>query len=143
MIKKTLVVNDDPTSLLVACKMIIKAQFANETVTANNGEDALAYFENAVSMGKEHFGEVPEFIFLDMNMPIMNGWDFLEIFSKKYAGIFPEVKIAVLSSSVDQSDLIGVTKYGVVLASVSSPINLEKLNVVKEMYLNQQCAVFS
>ena len=137
MIKKTLVVNDDTVSLLIACKMISKAQFANETVTAKDGEAALAYFENVVSKGKEHFDDAPEFIFLDMYMPIMNGWDFLEVFSKKYAAIFLRVKIAVLSSSVDPGDLMRLEKYGVVMASVSTPISMEKLNLVKDIYLGQ------
>ncbi len=138
MIKKTLVVNDDNTSLLIVCKMINKARFADETLTAVNGQLALDYFEKAVAQGKAHFDAAPEFIFLDMYMPIMNGWDFLDIFSKKYAHLFPGVKIAVVSSSVDPEDMVRLEKYGVVLASVTTPMSLEKLNIVKEMYLNQQ-----
>lgn len=143
MIKKTLVVNDDAVTLLVVPKLIQKAAFANETVTATNGEDALVYFENIVLMGKEHFGEVPDFIFLDINMPRMNGWEFLEIFSERYAPIFPEVKVAILSSSMIQSELLGLNKYGFVLTSVIPPINIEKLEIVKNMYLNQQFTFYA
>ena len=139
MIKKTLVVNDNVITLLLVSKMIQKAEFANETVTATNGEEALVYFENIVSMGKEHFGEVPDFVFLDMHMPHMDGLEFLEIFSERYADIFPEVKVAILSSSMDQSELFGINKYGFLLTSVIPPINLEKMRIVKDMYLNQQC----
>lgn len=135
MINKALVVNDDATLLMLACKIINKAGFAHETVTADNGEHALAYFEDILLLGKDHFDKVPAFIFLDLNMPVMSGWEFLEIFSKKYADIFPAIRIAVLSASVDENEISQLKNYSVVSDFISTPINIEKVKNVREKFL--------
>ncbi|MCW3088892.1 MAG: response regulator [Sediminibacterium sp.] len=139
MIKKAMVVNDDSLLTKIVCRMIEKAAFASETVTANDGEKALAYFEEFVRQGKEHFSGVPEFIFLDLNMAVMNGWDFLEIFSKKYAALFPTIKVAVLSASVDEEELLHLKRYRVVSDIISTPISLDKLRLVKQRLLAGHC----
>lgn len=138
MIKKALVINDDATLIFITCKLIAKSAFANETVTANDGEKALAYLEGIVSSGEDHFDEVPEFIFLDLNMPVMNGWDFLDVYSRKYAGIFPRTKVAILSSSINPGDIEVMKKYGVVSDFIATPMNLEILKQVKQKFLGGQ-----
>ncbi len=136
MINKVLVVNDDPTSLLIVCKMISKVQFAKETVTANNGEMALSYFEEVLQLGIENTETVPEFIFLDLYMSGLSGWDFMDIFSKKYASLFPWVRIAVLSSYIDEEDILRFEKYKAVLAYLPAPLTLTQLAITKEKFLS-------
>lgn len=131
MISKVLVINDDSISLMIATKLLKKAEFANETLTAENGEMGLSFFENA-GMNAD---EVPEFIFLDLFMPVMNGWDFLEIFQQKYAAQYPEVKIAIMSSYVAPDDFERLQSYDVVLDCVPTPMNFEKLAEIKDRYL--------
>ena len=136
MINKVLVVNDEPTSLLIVCKMITKAAFANETVTASNGDMALSYFEEVLQSGIENTENVPEFIFLDLYMSGLSGWDFIGIFSKKYASIFPWVRIAVLSSYIEEEDILRLEKYKAVLAYLPAPLTLTQLAITKEKFLN-------
>lgn len=131
MISKVLVINDDSISLMIATKLLRKAEFANETLTAENGEMGLSFFENGGLNG----GEIPEFIFLDLFMPVMNGWDFLEIFQEKYAPLYPDVKIAIMSSYVAPDDLERLQGYDVVLDCVPTPMNFEKLAEIKDRYL--------
>lgn len=129
MISKVLVINDDSISLMIASKLLKKAEFASETLTAENGEMGLSFFENA---GGE---AIPEFIFLDLFMPVMNGWDFLEIFQQKYAPLYPDVKIAIMSSYVAPDDFERLQGYDVVLDCVPTPMNFEKLAEIKDRYL--------
>ena len=136
MINKVLVVNDEPTALLIVCKMISKAQFAKETVTASNGEMALSYFDEVVQSGIENTEKVPEFIFLDLYMAGLSGWDFMDIFSKKYASLFPWVRIAVLSSYIDEEDILRLEKYKTVLAFIPAPLTFTQLAITKEKFLN-------
>jgi CheY-like chemotaxis protein len=131
MISKVLVINDDSISLMIATKLLRKAEFAHETLTAENGELGLSFFEN----GGMAAGEIPEFIFLDLFMPVMNGWDFLEIFQEKYAPLYPDVKIAIMSSYVAPDDLERLHSYDVVLDCVPTPMNFEKLAEIKDRYL--------
>ena len=68
MLDQILCVDDDPITLMLCKKVIIKASFSNEIITAQNGEEALLYFNkikytNTESKLKKH----PELIFLDLN----------------------------------------------------------------------------
>lgn len=131
MINKALVINDDAISQMVACKMISKAEFAREIITACDGKQALAYFESCIGDSLKT-AELPEFIFLDLNMPVMNGWDFLHIFSEKFSVLFPHIKVAIMSSYISDDDLSRLRQYGVVLDYIAAPMDLGKLSEIKK-----------
>jgi CheY-like chemotaxis protein len=135
MITKALVINDDSTSLMIATKFLDKARFADETVTATDGQLGLSFFETMSEEGG-NATEAPEFIFLDLFMPVMNGWDFLDIFSEKYAGLFPGVRIAIMSAYIDPEDQQRLAQYDVVMDCISTPLDLVKLAEVKQKYLD-------
>ncbi|WP_225318071.1 response regulator [Flavobacterium luteum] len=94
-----LCVDDDPITLML-CKMVIsKSSFSKEIITAQNGEEALDYFDN---LKLNNLGvtikDYPKLVFLDLNMPIMDGWDFLDHFStEEYTSYFKDTKVIVLS----------------------------------------------
>lgn len=132
MLTKILCVDDDAITLMLCKKVIAKAEFASQIETSNNGEEALMYFEN-LKKEKEASNIVsePQLIFLDLNMPIMNGWEFLDIFSKSdYYSIFPEVKVIVLSSTIDPRDIEKAKQYPMVLNFLSKPITIEMLKSI-------------
>jgi CheY-like chemotaxis protein len=138
MLHKVLVVNDNELLLLIAKKMIALSNFAEETITATNGLEAIEYFENLLQNEKDASKNAPEFIFLDLHMPSLDGWGFLELFTEKYATHFPKLKIAILSASVDMQEMLMLVKYPIVIDFVSTPINEEVLNVVKVKYYASQ-----
>ncbi len=91
-----LIDDDDSTNFLN--KIIIRqANCAKEVISKISGQDALTYLQQEV---KE--GSVPELILLDINMPIMDGWDFIE----KYAelDINKQSRVVMLTSSVNPED---------------------------------------
>ena len=126
MFKKVLVVNDDEISLFVSCKMIVKTGFAKDVITAVNGSRALHVFDTLLLSSKSP-NEVPEIVFLDLHMPVMDGWEFLEIFTEKYAYIFPAVRFIILSSSIDADDIQKLKRYSPVLELIRNPLNFEIL----------------
>ena len=105
MLEKVLCIDDDQITLKL-CDMIIKRHgFAKEVLTANNGKDGLSWFSNYFKLKKAGENPTPpQLIFLDLNMPVMNGWDFLEDYLMKYADRIPETKVVILSSTVNPED---------------------------------------
>lgn len=133
MFRKVLVVNDDEISLFVSSRMIAKTGFAAEIITAVNGLKALQVFDQLLLNSKEP-AEVPELVFLDLHMPVMDGWEFLELFSEKYAYIFPSVRFAILSSSIDPDDLYKIKRFSAIVDMVPTPLSFEILSGLKEKY---------
>jgi two-component SAPR family response regulator len=100
MNKKFIVVDDDSVNNLI-CRKVIKNVFPEAVVlTFTNPETALTYIKSIYfdSCGKATI------LLLDINMPILSGWDFLEEFEGFDANIKEQLKIYMLSSSTDQLD---------------------------------------
>ena len=67
-----MVVNDDEISLFVSSKMISKTAFAADVITAGNGLKALQVFDQLL-LNSRTPSDVPELVFLDLHMPVMDG----------------------------------------------------------------------
>jgi CheY-like chemotaxis protein len=132
MIKTVLCVDDDPITLMLNEMVLNKASFCNELVTAKNGEEAILYFENLlITTNNDNY---PKLIFLDLNMPVMNGWEFLDTFiEKKFHHIFKKIKVIILSSTVDPNDIEKSKKHPIVIKFLPKPINKEMLESLKEI----------
>jgi len=132
MYNKILFVDDDPITLMLCKKVIERAEFSKEIVTANNGEDAIKYFDNLKSkINSDDTLTLPELMFLDLNMPVMGGWEFLDIFSKEnYHMVFPNLKVIVLSSTIDPKDIEKSKSYSMVIDFLSKPITKEILKSI-------------
>lgn len=131
MLDKILCVDDDAITLMLCKKVIVKTGFSKETVTAQNGEEALKYFDNITE--NTNNTTLPQLIFLDLNMPILGGWEFLDIFSEPKYSSFNKTKIVVLSSTIDPEDLEKAKKYPMVIDFLSKPISVSMLD-----YLNSK-----
>jgi len=89
-----LLIEDDEIERLKFARVMQKNSFPHTLIATQNGEEALAYIE------KEH---LPDLIFLDLNMPKMNGLEFLKVLKTN-----PKLKyipIVILSTSNNHSDL--------------------------------------
>lgn len=129
MLETILCIDDDPITLML-CKMVItKALFSNEIATAKNGEEALNYFTNIKNNNSKN--SKPQLIFLDLNMPVMGGWEFLESFTTDEYSEFHDTKIIILSSTIDPEDIEKSKKYSMVIDFLSKPISKEMLEYLK------------
>lgn len=134
MLETILCVDDDPITLMLCKKVITKSNFSKNIDTAINGEDALKYFDALIVENNSKKNNYPQLIFLDLNMPVMNGWEFLEIFSKnQYAEYFSEIKVVVLSSTIDPKDIEKSKEYPMVIDFLSKPITTEILVLLKDI----------
>src|SRR5690606_11127607 len=102
-------IDDDPISTFITEKLIFK----NIRIPVQ-----ILKFESAIDALKEIYNIKPHYLFLDLNMPEMSGWDFLEIFN--YEKSKPEIYI--LSSSVDERDIKRASHYRQVKNYLPQPL---------------------
>jgi CheY-like chemotaxis protein len=129
MLHKILCVDDDPITLMLYKMVIAKASFTEEIITAKNGQEALDYYDNLQAINELC---CPELIFLDLNMPVMGGWEFLDNFITEKYSKFNKTKVIVLSSTIDPNDIEKSKKYSIVIDFMSKPVTKEMLENLKE-----------
>lgn len=129
MLNIVLIIDDDEITHIIGKRLIEIAGFAKKTVTLENGKEAIDYFENLlknqISPNKQE--DVPDFILLDINMPIMNGWEFLKEYTIHFSNKFPHIKVAILSSSINPEDLKKSEESSLVVDYISKPLTIERL----------------
>ncbi len=134
MLETVLCVDDDPITLMLCKKVIMKSNFSKKIYSAINGEDALKFFDDLINKQDSEIKDFPQLIFLDLNMPVMNGWEFLSVFSKnQYLENFSKTKVVVLSSTIDPNDIEKSKEYPMVVEFLSKPITTEILELLKNV----------
>ncbi|RYJ40707.1 Response regulator receiver protein [Flavobacterium anhuiense] len=131
MLEQILCIDDDPITLMLCKKVVSKSSFSHEVVTAQNGEEALHHF-NVLKYTNDKARKRPELIFLDLNMPIMGGWEFLDHFTSPDYREFNMVPVIVLSSTIDPEDLAKAKKYPIIIDFLSKPITQPMLEYLKK-----------
>lgn len=114
------VVDDDPVYRLIMKKMAVTCGIADQVRYFEDGEKAFKYLE-------KHYtdpDELPILILLDLNMPYMDGWEFLDRFTDLYPLMARPVTTYVVSSSVAQDERTKADRYPTVRGFISKPITL-------------------
>ena len=132
MINKVLCVDDDSISLTISKLLLKRTCFAENVLTAVDGHDALLFFEKLFVDYPNPEQQAPSIILLDINMPVMNGWEFLEAYIAQYGNKLPNTKVVILSSTIDPEDFARAKKYAIVAQFLSKPLSVESLLELKE-----------
>lgn len=124
--QKIYLIDDDPIYLFVVKKLITEQKFSQVVTTFENGKlamDSLLELE-ALSESK------PNLIFLDLSMPVMNGWEFLDSFKTAPIQNKEKIKIMVMSSSINPTEIDMIKSYSIVedyIVKPLTPADLQKL----------------
>jgi CheY-like chemotaxis protein len=97
---RSCLIDDDFIHQFGMKRMIQRYQPSEAVIEFSNGLDAINFFK-----APHADEEIPELIFLDINMPVMNGWEFMEEFVKIRSTIQKKIDIYILSSSTDSIDI--------------------------------------
>lgn len=135
MTNRVLLIDDDEITHIIGNRLLKITSFATQTISLYNGKEGLDYFQKLENKDEVDKDLVPEVIFLDINMPYMNGWDFLDEFIKCYSNKFPSIIIFMLSSSVDPEDIAKSKRYPFVKDYVVKPLTKDSIENLKNLYL--------
>ncbi len=127
--KTVLLIEDDPITVMVCERIIRMTGFAEKVVSVSNGQEAIDFIQEQAVLKNDG---LPQLIFLDINMPVMNGWEFLGQFHEiaPYFTRCPDIYI--LSSTVDPEDYKKAESYSVVKQFISKPLTKELLNSIEQ-----------
>ncbi len=121
------VVDDDNIILFLHKKILQKEKFQESPHTFNSAKKALDFFDTI------HDSAKPILLFLDINMPVMNGWDLLEVIHQE--NFEKEVHVVMVTSSVDASDKEKAFSYSKVIDFVEKPLDEQVLQRLKLRFL--------
>ena len=74
---------------------------------------------------------LPDYIFLDINMPVMDGWEFMDELSKMATAKLNNLHIYILTSSLDPSDYSKAELSPLIQGFISKPLEIEKVEFLK------------
>ena len=132
-LKLTYIVEDDPITAIVTEEVLRKNQLSGEVQTYVNGQRAFDQLTAALGTN----GDLPDLILLDLNMPRMDGWDFLAAFAG--LALRQQVTIFVLTSSIHPDDRARAFRHPEVKGYFSKPIDDATVARMQEM-LNADAA---
>ncbi|TSE09373.1 response regulator [Aquimarina algiphila] len=120
---------DDDSMYVNLVKRIVEAKNLCENLMVfKNGKDALNYFEAILTnLDKK---SIPEIIFLDLNMPVMDGWEFLENFTSIKNKLGKIITLYIVSSSINPVDIERAKNINSVKDYLVKPVTIEDLEAI-------------
>ena len=118
------VVDDDEIYTFSVKRIIAKADIAEKTIFFHNGQAALDYL--IANMRKED--ELPDLILLDLNMPVLDGWQFLDEFARLASAFNKKITTYIVSSSIDEDDYERAKHIELVSDFIVKPLTVHNLH---------------
>ncbi len=125
-----MLVDDNPDDNFIHERVIKKNMSNTQVITKSSGLEALEYLKAKAAHNESH----PDLIFLDINMPGMNGWEFLEEYKKLNKEFQSRVIVVMLTTSDDPEDKAKAIELGVPFDFKTKPLTKEMLEYVLEKY---------
>ena len=118
------IIEDDPTHVYITKRFLNLTGLVDSILICSNGKDAFTKLKAIISSGEK----LPELILLDLNMPVWDGWQFLDAF--KEIPVEDKIDIFILTSSNNEADIERAKNYNIDSNYIVKPITLEKLKDV-------------
>ncbi|CAL68123.1 response regulator [Christiangramia forsetii] len=123
------IIDDDKIYVNLVKKIIEIKNLSENLLIYKNGKEALDYFKDIMENTTDE-DKLPDIIFLDLNMPVMDGWEFLNEFIKIKNGLNKKITLYVVSSSIDPRDLERAKSINLVTDYLIKPIELKKFEKI-------------
>ncbi|MCX6206140.1 MAG: response regulator [Bacteroidetes bacterium] len=120
---KICLIDDDEIYIFLMKKSFVAMGVNNEVLSFLNGADAM---EELIKL-KNNDEILPSIILLDINMPIMDGWEFLKEFRKLHSNISQKIKVYIVSSSIANEDIEKSKTFPEIVDYLTKPVELDTL----------------
>lgn len=125
------IIDDDEIYQFTLARIINHHKLAEKILTFSDGEKGIQFLTENIHT-KEN---IPDIIFLDNNMPIMDGWQFIEEYATLETEIKKKVTIFMVSSSVNPLDIKRAKKINQITDYIIKPIKLDDVKgVIDDFY---------
>ena len=114
---KIFLIDDNTIDLLISRKLLLKHDSELTVIEFSKAQEAVAALQNTEE-------PLPDLVLLDLNMPSMNGWEFLEAVKPLDR---PPERVFILTSSLDERDKTMATNYPSVKGYITKPLNTESI----------------
>jgi CheY-like chemotaxis protein len=123
-----MLVDDNEIDNLINQKMIEASNIAENIFVHSGAKSAIEFLKNIEKLAKGPVGlYLPEIIFLDIDMPLMDGFQFLDEFERLSDSIKNHCKVVMLTSSLNPQDMNKAKKNQFVLKYINKPLTQENL----------------
>ena len=121
-----MLVDDNEINNLLHERLIEMSEFGEKVVVQQSATEALDYLRSVANDSDK----IPDIIFLDIRMPVMDGFGFMDEFQKLPDSIVSKSKVILLSSTLDPEDNIKAKKYSHVIKMLLKPLTVDQLAVL-------------
>ena len=124
------VIDDDSAYQFIASRTLMATKRVDQIIQFPNGREALNFLADHIQNPEK----LPDIIFLDINMPVTDGWMFLDEFGKVRAGIGKKILIYMVSSSIDPRDITRARSNPEVADYFEKPVSIIKFSALLENF---------
>lgn len=125
---KICIVDDDDIYRFTIERTLESLELPTKTMTFSDGEQAI----NFISDHLNEDAELPDIIFLDIDMPVMDGFQFMEEYEKIKSNVAKDMTIYMVSSSLDPVDIVSAKKISSISDYIVKPISSDRLKSILE-----------
>ncbi|MCX6207489.1 MAG: response regulator [Bacteroidetes bacterium] len=130
MLDVVMTIDDDSMGQMLSEIILSDQQFCDSIVKLYDGKMALDYFEEQSKLPINE-QKIPSLVLLDINMPILDGWDFLNKYDAEFKRFHSRTKIIVLTSSLDPNTEIKAVEHPLIFKYIAKPLENKHIDELK------------
>lgn len=119
-----LCINDSSINLFVQKRLLLKSGITDNVITASDGQEGLDFYSRLKDSDTKDY---PLLVLLDIHMPKVDGWQFLDKFTELYLPLFKNTRVIINSLTVNENEIKKAKEYPVIMDFVTSQLTTDYL----------------